>query len=111
MRLVGEPTGIADFGGADFDDIVLRHVIVAAGLSASGPDCGPRARASRSRRCAANAWRPRKPSRSIPKPSFPCSSGRRTRTVRLTRAEFEEMVDDGVERTIDVLGMHWMPRA
>ena len=24
--IVGEPLGIADFGGADFDDIVLRHV-------------------------------------------------------------------------------------
>ena len=48
VRLVGEPTGIADFGGADFDDIVLRHVIVAAGLSAAAltarPDRARRAR-------------------------------------------------------------------
>ena len=63
----------------------------------------PRRARRHSRRCAASASRRRRRSRSTPKPSFRVLVGQVHSTVRLTRSEFEEMIEDGVERTIDVL--------
>ncbi len=103
VRPIGEPTGLADFGGADFDDIVLRHVLAAAGLVRSRPRRRRRSLAWGSPRSGASASRRRRRSRSTRKPSCRCSSGRSSTTVRITRAEFEGMIEEGVERTIDVL--------
>ena len=102
VRIVGEPLGIADFGGADFDDIVLRHAIAAAGLSAAGLAADPAARvglATLRRECVEAKEALSFDSEAV----VPLLVGQVNSTVRLTRSEFEEMIEDGVERTIDVL--------
>ena len=102
VRIVGEPLGIADFGGADFDDIVLRHAIAAAGLSAAGLAADPAARVGLStlrRECVEAKEALSFDSEAV----VPLLVGQVNTTVRLTRSEFEEMIEDGVERTIDVL--------
>ena len=102
VRIVGEPLGIADFGGADFDDIVLRHAIAAAGLSAAGLAADPAARVGLStlrRECVEAKEALSFDSEAV----VPLLVGQVNSTVRLTRSEFEEMIEDGVERTIDVL--------
>ena len=102
VRIVGEPLGIADFGGADFDDIVLRHAIAAAGLSASALAGDPAARvglATLRRECVEAKEALSFDSEAV----VPLLVGQVNTTVRLTRSEFEEMIEDGVERTIDVL--------
>jgi molecular chaperone DnaK len=102
VRIVGEPLGIADFGGADFDDIVLRHTIAAAGLSAAALASDPAARvglATLRRECVEAKEALSFDSEAV----VPLLVGPVNSTVRLTRSEFEEMIEDGIERTIDVL--------
>lgn len=102
VRIVGEPLGIADFGGADFDDIVLRHTIAAAGLSAAALASDPAARvglATLRRECVEAKEALSFDSEAV----VPLLVGPVNSTVRLTRSEFEEMIEGGIERTIDVL--------
>lgn len=102
VRIVGEPLGIADFGGADFDDIVLRHAVAAGGLSAAALASDPAARVGLStlrRECVEAKEALSFDSEAV----VPLLVGQVNSTVRLTRSEFEEMIEDGVERTIDVL--------
>jgi molecular chaperone DnaK len=102
VRIVGEPLGLGDFGGADFDDIVLRHTIAAAGLSASALSADPAARvalATLRRECVEAKEALSFDSEAV----VPVLVGQSQTTVRLTRSEFEEMIEEGVERTIDVL--------
>ncbi len=103
VRLLGAPAGIADFGGVDFDDIVLRHVIAAAGLSASeltGDAAARVALATLRRECVEAKEALSFDSEAV----VPVLVGQTQTTVRLTRSEFEGMIEEGVERTIDVLG-------
>jgi molecular chaperone DnaK len=102
VRIVGEPLGLGDFGGADFDDIVLRHTIAAAGLSASALSADPGSRVALSslrRECVEAKEALSFDSEAV----VPVLVGQSQTTVRLTRSEFEEMIEDGVERTVEVL--------
>ena len=102
VRIVGEPLGLGDFGGADFDDIVLRHAIAAAGLSASALSADPAARVALStlrRECVEAKEALSFDSEAV----VPVLVGQAQTTVRLTRSEFEEMIEAGIERTIEVL--------
>ena len=102
VRVVGAPAGLPDFGGADFDDLVLRHVLAAAGLSASELTRDPAARvalASLRRECVEAKEALSFDSEAV----VPVLVGQTSTTVRLTRAEFEGLIEDGVERSIDVL--------
>ena len=102
LRIVGQPLGIADFGGADFDDIVLRHTIAAAGLSAAALASDPTAKIGFStlrRECVEAKEALSFDSEAV----VPLLVGPVNSTVRLTRSEFEEMIEEGIERTIDVL--------
>ncbi|MGA1828608.1 Hsp70 family protein, partial [Microbacterium sp.] len=102
VQIVGEPLGIADFGGADFDDIVLRHAIAAAGLSAAELAADPASRVGLStlrRECVEAKEALSFDSEAV----VPLLVGQAHSTIRLTRSEFEEMIEDGIERTIDVL--------
>jgi molecular chaperone DnaK len=102
IRLLAEPAGLPDFGGADFDDLVLRHVLTAAGLSASELARDPAARvalASLRRECVEA-----KEALSFDAEAVVPVLVRQTgTTVRITRSEFEGMIEAGVERSIDVL--------
>ncbi|MEV8266884.1 Hsp70 family protein [Microbacterium sp. NPDC076911] len=102
VRLVGEPDGISDFGGADFDDMVLRHVIAAAALSSAELSTNAAARVALStlrRECIEAKEALSFDSEAV----VPVLVGQSHSTVRITRAEFEDMIDAGISRSADIL--------
>lgn len=107
VDFVGSPVGIPDLGGADFDDIVLRHTVRAAGIPASAmagvaTDPGVRMALASLRRECVEA----KESLSFDGEAVvPVLIGDGHGAVRLTRAEFEDMIEPEIERTVEVLEM------
>ncbi|MGN7968871.1 Hsp70 family protein [Microbacterium sp. 22296] len=105
VDFVGSPIGIPDLGGADFDDIVLRHTVRAAGIPASAlagveSDAGLRMALASLRRECVEA----KESLSFDGEAVvPVLIGDGHGAVRLTRAEFEDMIEPEIERTVEVL--------
>lgn len=105
VDFVGSPVGIPDLGGADFDDIVLRHTVRAAGIPASAlagaqTDAGTRMALASLRRECVDA----KESLSFDGEAVvPVLVGDGHGAVRLTRAEFEDMIEPEIERTVEVL--------
>jgi hypothetical protein len=105
VDFVGSPVGIPDLGGADFDDIVLRHTVRAAGIPASAlagaqSDPGTRMALASLRRECVDA----KESLSFDGEAVvPVLVGDGHGAVRLTRAEFEDMIEPEIERTVEVL--------
>ncbi len=105
VDFVGAPVGIPDLGGADFDDVVLRHTVRTAGLPAStmaaaATDPGLRMALASLRRECVEA----KESLSFDGEAVvPVLVGDGHGAVRLTRAEFEDMIEPEIERTIEVL--------
>ncbi len=105
VDFVGSPVGIPDLGGADFDDIVLRHTVKAAGIPASAlagaqTDAGVRMALASLRRECVDA----KESLSFDGEAVvPVLIGDGHGAVRLTRSEFEDMIEPEIERTVEVL--------
>lgn len=102
MRIVGAPLGLDDFGGADLDDVVVRHTLASAGLSTSDLAEDPSARialATLRRECIEAKEALSFDSEAV----IPVLIGAAQTTVRLTRSEFEELIEGGIERTIDLL--------
>lgn len=102
VHIAGTPVGIGDFGGADFDDLVLRRVVAAAGLA------GPELAADPATRVALSTLRREcveaKEALSFDSEAVvPVLVGAAPTTVRLTRSEFEELIEGGVDRTIEAL--------
>ncbi|WP_261165283.1 Hsp70 family protein [Microbacterium sp. Marseille-Q6965] len=100
VRIVGRPVGIAELGGSDFDDLVLRHALRTAGIEAEAwAVAGDRGRvtlASLRRECVEA-----KESLSFDGETvIPVLTDGNLATVRLTRAEFEDMIDDRIEQTV-----------
>ncbi|GAA5205111.1 Hsp70 family protein [Microbacterium kyungheense] len=102
LRIIGTPTGIGDFGGADFDDLVLRTTVAAAGLTADelASDAGARVGLASLRRECIEA----KEALSFDsEAAIPVLVAGSASSVRITRSEFEDLIGAGIERTIDVL--------
>ncbi|MFS0733953.1 Hsp70 family protein [Microbacterium sp. 1P10UB] len=103
LAVAGAPAGIATLGGSDFDDLVLRHAVAAAGI-------GPEAmRIDDESRVAWAAMRREcidaKESLSFDSEAVvPILIGGGRTTVRLTRSEFEDMIEESIGKTADVLG-------
>ncbi|HYP73511.1 MAG TPA: Hsp70 family protein, partial [Microbacterium sp.] len=85
--------GIAELGGADFDDAVFAHVV--SSLDAATPlGSDPVALAALRRECvSAKEALSFDPDATIP--VLHCGA-----SIRLIRAEFEAMIDDEIERTV-----------
>ncbi|PVW03343.1 molecular chaperone DnaK [Microbacterium sp. Gd 4-13] len=102
LRIVSPASGLSDVGGADFDDLLLRHVMTAAGISADvlATDPGARVALAALRRECVDA----KESLSFDSETvIPVLLGGRSTSVRVTRAEFEAMIEARIERTTDAL--------
>ncbi|TXK10443.1 Hsp70 family protein [Microbacterium hatanonis] len=102
LRIVSPASGLSDVGGADFDDLLLRHVMTAAGISADvlATDPGARVALAALRRECVDA----KESLSFDSETvIPVLLGGRSTSVRVTRAEFEAMIEAQIERTTDAL--------
>ncbi|HET8780083.1 MAG TPA: Hsp70 family protein, partial [Agromyces sp.] len=103
FTVVGEPVGLEDLGGADFDDAVFRHVIATSGLDVSAlsvDDADTRLALSQLRRECIDAKEALSfdSDATIPVLIPPSRS-----SVRLTRSEFEHMIDAPLDKTLDAL--------
>lgn len=100
VHIIGAPSGIPDLGGADFDDRIVRHVVQTAHVDATqlaGDTSGRMALAALRRECV-----DAKESLSFDSEAvIPVLVGGDSRTVRLSRDEFELMIADDLERTVD----------
>ncbi|HBR89770.1 MAG TPA: molecular chaperone DnaK, partial [Microbacterium sp.] len=100
---LGSASGIDDLGGADFDDEVLRHVLRAAGVTAAdlqSDDADMRLALSQLRRECVDAKEALSFDSDV---TIPVLLPTGAASVRLTRAEFEDMIAPSVERTADTL--------
>ena len=101
FAVVGEPISIDDLGGANFDDAIFRHVLASAGLTAAdltGADA--RAALAQLRRECVDAKEALSVDTDV---TIPVNLPGNRSTVRLTRAEFEAMVEPTLDRTVDAV--------
>ncbi|MET0812687.1 MAG: Hsp70 family protein [Microbacterium sp.] len=101
LVVLGTPRGLADFGGADLDDLLFRHVLDAADLPAEDLAGGESVRLALSalRRDCIDA----KEALSFDSEAVvPLLLGTRRHTVRIVRSEFESVIETRIGSTIDV---------
>ncbi len=100
VRIVGAPAGIPDLGGADFDDALVRHVVRTARLDTTalaGDTSGRMALAALRRECV-----DAKESLSFDSEAVvPVLLSGDQRSVRLSRDEFEVMIAEDLDRTVE----------
>ena len=103
FTLLGRPEGIDRLGGVTFDEMLFEHVCAAAGvpltrINPNDPDIVPEV--ARLRRECTEA----KEALSVDTDTIiPVALGDVRRRVRVTRAEFEEMIRPDLDRTIEAL--------
>ena len=103
FTVLGRPEGIDRLGGVTFDEMLFEHVCAAAGvpltqIDPNDPDIVPEV--ARLRRECTEA----KEALSMDTDTtIPVALGGVRRRVRLTRAEFEEMIRPDLDRTIEAL--------
>lgn len=102
FHILGEPVAIADVGGAAFDDAVLDHAMRLSGAGTAGMADAITARVAvaRLRRASVAAKEALSFDADATIPQTLTDPGS---TVRITRSEFEAMIDPALERTLDGL--------
>ena len=101
LSLVGQPPGLDNLGGADFDDLVFRHVLRGAG--AAGMDLSSaetRDALIQLRRECVDAKEALSFDTEV---TIPVLLPQVSTKIRLTRSEFEAMIDEHLERTVGAL--------
>lgn len=101
VTLLGEPAGIDNLGGADFDDAVFRHVLTSAHVAPAdlSTEEGRLALTQLRRECVdAKEALSFDTDVAIPVLVPPARTA-----VRLTRSEFEDMIEQDLDRTLDTL--------
>ncbi|GAA1928911.1 Hsp70 family protein [Microbacterium aoyamense] len=102
LDVLGTPRGLADFGGADIDDLVFHHVLASAEVDDDDLQGGESERLALSalRRDCTDA----KEALSFDSEAvIPLLLGARRHTVRIVRSEFEAIVEEELARTVAVL--------
>ncbi|MHA6507881.1 Hsp70 family protein [Tessaracoccus sp. Y1736] len=101
LSLVGQPLGLDNLGGADFDDLVFRHVLRGAG--AEGMDLS----SSETRDALIQLRRECVDGKEAlsfdTEVTIPVLLPQVSTKIRLTRSEFESMIDEHLERTVGAL--------
>lgn len=103
FAVIGTPAGIDDLGGADFDDAVFRYALDAAGIDTAAlsiHDADTRLALSQLRRECIDAKEALSFDADV---TIPVLLPSVQTTVRLTRAEFERMIEADLDRTLDSL--------
>jgi hypothetical protein len=99
----GDAVGIDDLGGADFDDALLRHAIAVSGISTAAlrpDDPDTRLAVQQLRRDCIEA----KEALSFDSDAvIPVFVGAARSSIRVTRGEFEAMIEPALDRTMDAL--------
>ncbi len=98
---LGSPVRVAELGGASFDDAVFRHVLVSAGLTEVDPtNDDVRVALSQLREECVEAKEVLSFDSDVTVPAFiPPSQS----SVRLTRSEFEDMIEESLDQTVDAV--------
>ncbi len=101
FTVLGQPEGIPTLGGLSFDEVIFEHVCAAASvpideLDPHDPDIV--AEVARLRRECTEAKEALSADTDV---TIPVALGGVRQRVRLTRAEFEEMIRPDLDRTID----------
>lgn len=101
VTLLGEPSGVDCLGGADFDDAVFRHVLSSAHVAPTDLDAeDARLALTQLRRECVEAKEGLSFDTDV---AIPVLVPPARTTVRLTRTEFEGMIERDLDRTLDVL--------
>ncbi|WP_448616955.1 Hsp70 family protein [Modestobacter sp. URMC 112] len=101
FRLLGAPEGVEQLGGVDFDDIVFRHVLRSLDGAAADLDPDDGAVLAALVRLRRECTEAKEALSTDSEASVPVSlPGAAPTSVRVTRAEFEDMVRPSVERTV-----------
>ena len=101
LSLVGQPPSLDNLGGADFDDLVFRHVLRGAG--AAGMDLSSaetRDALIQLRRECVDAKEALSFDTEV---TIPVLLPQVSTKIRLTRSEFEAMIDGHIDRTVGAL--------
>ena len=101
LSLVGQPSGLDNLGGADFDDLVFRHVLRgsgAEGMDLSSPET--RDALIQLRRECVDAKEALSFDTEV---TIPVLLPQVSTKIRLTRSEFETMIDEHLDRTVGAL--------
>lgn len=100
LRIAGAPSGLSGVGGADFDDALVRHTLRSADIPADRVAADPEERialAALRRECVDAKEALSFDSEAV----VPVLLNLRHGVVRVTRAEFEDMIESRVTRTAD----------
>ena len=104
VTVLGQAQGLENIGGIDFDEALFWHVCAELGGTVAGLDRDDpavlRAVATLRRACVAAKERLSVDTEAVVEVDLP---GLRTR-VRVSRTEFEEMIEPALHQTVDVLG-------
>ncbi len=102
-EVLGEPRGIERLGGIDFDVAVLHHVIEALSLDLDAFDSDDPANQTAMTRFRAECRDAKHALSADVSATVPVLLPGYNETVRITRREFEALIDPAIGRTIDTL--------
>lgn len=102
-EMLGEPRGIERLGGIDFDLAVLTHVIGALDLDLDSFDSEDASNQAAMTRFRAECREAKHALSSDVSATVPVLLPGYNETVRITRREFEQLIDPAIGRTIDTL--------
>ncbi len=102
-EVLGEPRGIERLGGIDFDVAVLHHVIEALSLDLDAFDSDDPANLTAMTRFRAECREAKHALSADVSATVPVLLPGYNETVRITRREFEALIDPAIGRTIDTL--------
>lgn len=103
LTQLGSPGGLSSLGGADFDDLVFGHVLRVSGLAASGMDTRDPLVSSCLVRLRDACTLAKEQLSSETAVTIPVVVPPLDKSVRLTRSEFEQMIEPALDRSIDAL--------
>lgn len=102
-EMLGEPRGIERLGGIDFDLAVLTHVIGVLDLDLDSFDSEDASNQAAMTRFRAECREAKHALSSDVSATVPVLLPGYNETVRITRREFEQLIDPAIDRTIDTL--------
>ncbi|MGQ0468119.1 MAG: Hsp70 family protein [Sporichthyaceae bacterium] len=99
----GRPIGLPDLGGIDFDDAVLAHVVDALGDAVAALDPGDPVVAAALARLRQECVEAKEALSADTATTVPVVLGGVQTNLRLTRSEFQVMIEPAVNRTLEAL--------
>jgi molecular chaperone DnaK len=103
FTVLGQPEGIEGLGGVTFDEAVFEHVCSAAGVPIAEIDADDPNLVAEVARLRRECTEAKEALSADTDTTIPVTLGDIRQRIRLTRAEFEEMIRPDLNRTIEVM--------